>query len=655
MTMVISTSPANCYISNVNRACHITLLNRKSKFTESMTNIRRKRLCQRCLFRHCSGIVCAKKLLKRRKKYSFVRTRVSQDNVNNFWKFCIGNENDEMQNRANNIDKAKCHTDVTNVEIEDTKIRDSHKDNIQNGCHCNRLSKNVRSVETETDILQETAKCTDDVASKSCTDEADKKQNTSIDCSYDFVNANVTEMSSKDIEASCKEQKYSDNETEQVCTGEISNLQMKNNIFEDNTKSEPTVSNEELVENVDSNKYNYSTKTSRKESQSETSFTETIITDTCMDSILYLELRRKRAPKISKKSSKNRLKFSKSAESKLNLKSTNIKSLQESNTENIPEEEKDKYSLKQFTMKQPAAPINQKKQSDCLSRNCPCDSKRRSRSLWSNSKRESSMKFNHGTPQQQCQIPHESSQPQKSNFLCDNAKLKKIVDSMFNQKLTAVDEKHFIRCETSLLQDKKKPSANIVRDKFVRSRALEDRKFEESVENSSSTSSEFIESSDHSQVDFRCPYKSTANNRHNCNHSSPSSLPSWKRCPSCTVLFEHSVCHKRESVSSSSCTNSHKRRRKTRRRTSSSSTSSTSLVSPLSFRRGYDFNGGNIDRNTRALFRNSNRMFREETNSIRELRNRSYRVLPRLYERGKNRTTYADERHITWGGFERAY
>lgn len=258
------------------------------------------------------------------------------------------------------------------------------------------------------------------------------------------------------------------------------------------------------------------------------------------------------------------------------------------------------------------------------------------------------MKLNHGTPQQHCQIPYESSQPRKSNFLYDNAKSKRIIDSMFNQKLAATGEKHFIRCETSLQQDKKKPFANIVKDKFLRTRALKDRKFEESAENSSSTSSEFIESSEHSsQVDFRCPYKSTANNRHNYNRSSPSSLPPWKRCPSCTVLFEHSVCHKREPISSSSCTSSHKWRRKTRRRrTSSSSTSSTSLVSPLSFRQGYDFNGGNIDQNTRVLFRNSNRVFNEEANIIREPRNRQYRVLPRLCEQGKNRTTYPDERHI---------
>ncbi|XP_076284251.1 uncharacterized protein LOC143210884 isoform X2 [Lasioglossum baleicum] len=606
-------SPENC-------TCCVTLLNKKSKLAESTTSVRRKRLRQHCHFRHCSGIVSAEKLLKKRRKRSCVHMHVSQDSITDFWKFCIKNMNDDSRNRTDDI------------KNEDTTIVDEHKDKIRKNCRCNVLSKNVKSIKTETnleDALQENSKCANEMPSKPCTDKVDAKEEVSIDSSCNNVINKV-----KNYNLSCT--------SKQVSTQDITDSQTVNKICDGTMKCEVrTASDEELIKVIDSNKYDCSPKESRKGSQSESSFTDTLLTDNCMDLILYRELREKRAPKTNKKTVPVRLKSSRSIESKLSLKARNIKLQKYSDVDNKTRKncfvkENNQPSLEYSAINRsstsgsqkegirdefetrstysdacPASKENQKN----FRGNCPCDPKSRDRTQSS---------FNPKISQQRCKTFCENSQRQTSNFSGDNAKLKRIIDTMFDRKSTLVSEKCFAKCKMSFPQNKKKVTANTIKDQ----------KYEDSTDSSSTVSSASSDSED--RIAFRSPYKSTMHDQCTHDRSSPTDL-SWRRCPSCTVLFEHSACHKREPIS-----NVNKwRRRDQRRRGSPTSTSSTSFVSPPVCREDCIFNRNNVDRSMRILFRksNQNRSFREST----------------LYEQGtKNRMMYTDDRRVTWG-FKRAY
>ncbi|XP_033321150.2 uncharacterized protein LOC117217569 [Megalopta genalis] len=653
MTMVISTSPANRCISSVNCACCASLLNRKSKLAESTACVRRKRWSRHCLFRHCSGIVCAKKLLKRKRKRSCTHMRVSQDTITDFWNFCVRNINDESRSPGDNVLVPKSSVGFANLKNGDTRIADEREEKIQKNCCCNGLHENLNSVETEANpegTLQENGKCTDEVSSKLCIDEENSKR----EVSRDFVDKNMARSSDQQIEVLCKEQNCFNSTPKQVLDRDI-------------TDSRNVNAKTELA--IDSNKCDYTLKENRKESKSETSFSETIIADTCMDTLLYRELRTKRAPKMKKKAPIARSKSSKSIESKLTNGSEKAMLLQNSNTDdsNTPEncsqpvfvKETHKHSS-EYSATKPSATSGL--QNECLRdefettcfnayqastisqkkvcRNCSHSLKSRSRPRWSIPKKGSSTKFNSNV-YKHCKTSCKSSHPQKNNFSNDNGKFKRIADSMLDRESTLATEKCFLKCKTPFSQNEKKITANMSKN----------RKYEDSTILGDSSSAISSESSDSdSRAALRRPLcKSRMHNQHDHDHASSSNLFPWKRCPSCTVLFEYSACKNGQSVS-----NAHKRKRDQRIRGSPTSTSSTSSVSTSISREACAFRRNNADRNMHILFRKSNRIFDEEAASVWESRNRPFEGT-RLYEQdANNRTMYTDERRVKWG-FKRAY
>ncbi|XP_078035572.1 uncharacterized protein LOC144469319 [Augochlora pura] len=658
MTMVISTSPANRCTSSVNCAHCATLLNRKSKLAALTPCVRKKRWGQHCLFRHCSGIVCAKKLLRKSRKRSCAHVRVSQDTITDFWNFCVRNTNDESWNPGNNVLNPKSRIRFANLENEDTKTADESEEKIQKNCCYNRLHKNHNSVETEANldvISQNNDKYIDEVPSKS------SEENSKREVSCDLVDMNMSQSSDQHIEVPCKEQNYFNNASKMILDQDISNSQNVNEICDINARTELA---------IDSNESDYSLKENKKVSKSETSFSETIITDTCMDSILYRELRTKRASKMEEELPIVRSKSSNGIESKLSLGSEQSKLVQNSNTdkktlENYSQpvfvKETDTYSSECSATKPFVTSGSQNKclhddfetVSTCFNasqagtirqknvcRNCSHNLKSRNRPKWNIPKRGSSAKFNSEVLEQHCKSTCNSSHPQKNNFSNDNMKLGRIIDSMFDRGSTLATGNCFPKYKTPFSLNEKRVIVNMAKNQKYEDRTI-------LGESSSVVSSESSDSDN--RASLRRPLcKSRIRNQHNHSRISSSKLSPWKRCPSCTVLFEYSNYKKGESISTVQ-----KRKRDQRWGGSSASTSSISSVATSISRETYAFRRNNPNRNMHILFRKGNRMFDEEDASVWESRNR-FRG-PRLYEQDtNNRTIYTNERCVNWG-FNCAY
>ncbi|KZC06558.1 hypothetical protein WN55_10469 [Dufourea novaeangliae] len=599
--------------------------------------------------------------------YVALPNRKTKDTVTDFWKFCIGNENYGMlQNHVDDVIGRKLCAEIQSRTEEDTKIVNEHEEEIQNNCYCGKSRKNVRSVETEAnfeDILRESNKCADEVSLELRVDEVDAKQETSIESTCNFVGFNRTQSSVEYIETERKENSCLDSKLEKISSHHIVESGIMDKLCDDNRNSKPTtVSDVESVKNIDSNECKYNSKAYRKQSQSETSFTETIISDNCMDSLLYRELRQKRAPKTRKKTSVDCLNISRSDKSKLKFKSETIKSHQDSTIDNEiledfsrPFSTKKRYNSKNFEIRNPTtsgsqkkfhrnevelgptgqkvnrtSTMNQKQLSKYLCNNCSCDSKRRSRPQWSHQRKESWTKFNPRSSEQPSKTFYPSLQLQNDHSRTDNSKLTKNIDSKLHHKFTLVRGNRFMRYTSLFPRRNEDATGSIFTEKFVKSRTFED------PANSSSTGfSEFTESSDRrKRVVCRCPsYKPASNSQHYHGHSHSSNMSSSKRCPSCTVLYQHSVLQKRQPTSSSSC------------RTSASSTSS--VYSQSTDKDGYTFERDNTNEGVRTLFRKYNRISEEETGIIKESRKKPFKLRPS--EQKKKRTLYTHNRHVSWG------
>ncbi|XP_054011345.1 uncharacterized protein LOC128894000 isoform X2 [Hylaeus anthracinus] len=611
-------------ISSTNCVCCVTLLNQKRKVTASTTNVRRKRPGRHCLYRHCSGIVCAEKMMKKRKyKQPCAHLRVTQDILPDYWKICSKTDDNETENHAENVN-------IIDVINSDTK-------------NCEGIM--IKSKEKET-------------STKLYLNKIDSKQKTSIDCPCVSVDYNASQAS-RYSETKCKETQCFDNKSDKA-PQRISELEIVTDICADNDKyslqrisgntSETQrksslckiteiFTDEELIENVDSNIHRVGrSKIIKKQSQSDTSFSETIITDNCIDSILYRELRKKCASMIKKKLSMNRI--------KPNVKSRDIQSHRESDidteivdfindAQTFSTKQRGKYNSKRFENKHrsisklhklPTAwrnsAMNHKKKFHCES--CCCDIKSRA-------------------------------------YNCNDPQWKTA-----KKEVTLDREIHCAKYKPQFLQHKEKPTTILFKNKrSSEQRCVKESKFENSTDSACSpatTSTQFTERSvRENRFICRCsPYESLhyamafkdrcKQDQHKIGRSlllsSSSSLTSSKRCHSWTALSQDSARYKREPISSSSCTNIQKCKRKGSRnakRTSSypsSNSSSTSLVSLSTYKKSNDF-GRNQCLEPRGNIRES-------------IKSRRLWRRPRFRKQEKKKTIYVGERHITWD-VKRAY
>lgn len=231
-----------------------------------------------CLFRHCSGLVCAHKLMKRRKnRQHCVHLRVSHDVVSDHWRIY----DKSMHNNKDNIKDGK-ENSVSNEEI--INMLHMHKGEISNEISCNAEKK-----ESKKDIS-----------------EKDKK-NIELKST---LNRNIPRLSPRILETRCEENKNFE----------------KSNILKDirnDIKYPLKCINENILEKKNSshktNKIDTPRECLRKTSNkkflsSDLNFSKTIITDNCMNSILYHDLRKKYTPTIKNKLSKDYLEIDKVVE-----------------------------------------------------------------------------------------------------------------------------------------------------------------------------------------------------------------------------------------------------------------------------------------------------------------------------------------------------
>ncbi|XP_043255104.1 uncharacterized protein LOC122398905 [Colletes gigas] len=665
VTLIADISSTNCMYC-------VTLLNREKKVTKSSTSVRRQRTGRHCLYRHCCGIVSAEKLMKRRRsKQSCARLRITHDTVSDRWKICNQNSYDDNINTADVTNNDKKIGEEIVIKPEEVNMLEKHEEDIVNECTCDVVDANVKSAEVEVNSEEE-------ICSELCANEADPKHKISIDYSCISLDYNVSRSSplcsnTKCEESKCYDKKFNevsrsslesqivkDVDNEQYSSKRIrrkaSETQRKNSLC----KITEILSDEELIENINSDVCKCPSRGIMKQSQSDTSFSETIITHNCIDSILYRELRKKCVSAVKKKLSIDCINA---------IRNIATKSHQESDINNdilkdfsddarvCTAKQKEKYNSKCFVNKHrsnsrlqkrcirrevetgSALPVtwqksamNYKKKFEC--KNCSRDTKIRNRNgpQWNAANKEFPLKFHPCAAQAQNKMLPGNFQWQKNNYTLDNVKLKKKIDALLDRKLILARETCGAKYRQQFPQCKEKPTMVLFRNKRSNGpRDLEN--FENSTLSgcsSSTTSTQYTKSSVRdSRVVCRCPpYKTsrfamTFKDRHKQGKyridrsslfSSSSSLSSSKRCHSWTALSRDSVYHKQEPISSSS-------------------RASTSLSTD---KEGYDFGRCNIDQTMK-------------TGIIRDLRkNQRLWARPRFREQERKKTIYMDEHHVTW-------
>ncbi|XP_026675162.1 uncharacterized protein LOC113465191 isoform X2 [Ceratina calcarata] len=285
MTMVISTSPANRYVSLVNCVCSMSLLNRKDKPTESNTSVRRKRQVKQCLFRHCSGLVCAQKLLRRRRnKQHCVHLRVSQDAIHGYWNVRNKSTDDSIRDKYSPDTRAKGEKVVLESMKSYCEIEHKERTAPRRNDDCTKeMVLLTQSTNKEKSKLATFLKSSRVRFNKRCSDQDVSRT----------VEANIV----KDI---C----YDKTRLFSKCVneGNPDTLEEGINLYSINNTDAPR---------------NSEKASDKKRSHSDTSFSETVLTDNCVDSILYRQLRKTCVRSVETKLAEDRLGVDKTIELKL--------------------------------------------------------------------------------------------------------------------------------------------------------------------------------------------------------------------------------------------------------------------------------------------------------------------------------------------------
>ncbi|KOC59776.1 hypothetical protein WH47_09757 [Habropoda laboriosa] len=606
------------------------------------------------------GLVSAQKLMRRRRhRQTCVHLRVSQEVISDYWKGC---------------DKKDIDTKKRIIEV----IHEPAEETLDERC-CN-----VERKEKRADILQKKVECT--VALNVDTDEKDLTKQIKLEFPLVRDNKscnsyNIPRLSPRKIEYKSKENKK------------------RKDICDDNKCLSPRCINEDTIEtlkkennlcNIDKNDSlkNSSKKTlNRTLSQSDTNLSETIITDSCMDSILYNKLQNKCVPSIKSQSSRDCLKSCKTIEPKLTLKfnlenTEKINSHRELDIDEIMDNFSDKvrtfslkqaqkYNSKHFMHKHQSASRLQKypnrnienglgvqQKSICTiawqknatsqrklpkfhCQSCCCDAKVRDRNEWNNVKKRSSAQLRpDSSAQPQYKMLSVNVQSQRNDYPYEYVKSSKKSDMMVDCKFSSLHGIRSSKWKSQSLQCKEKPTLVI----FKNRKSSGSKNSTNSAYTSSTTSRSTFERSvpDHQAT---CPcnshksqrYAAPLSGQYKYNKyktridpaslmSSSSSLSSSKRCHSWTVLSERSVCHKQEPISSSSCTNVQRWKGKGTSLCLTSSPSSGSLSSSSTFREDYSLE--ETDRESRQMLKTWRK--------------------PKFPDKKKKRIIYMDEHHVRW-------
>ncbi|KAK9307318.1 hypothetical protein QLX08_002330 [Tetragonisca angustula] len=621
-------------VTSVNCTCCVTMLNQKTKLAESATSIRKKRLGRHCLFRHCSGLVCPRKFMKRRRnRQHCLHLRVPQEAISDYWKMCDKSIRDE---------NVKMHQENADTKEKIIKEIREHKGEI--------LKKNDKHTAEKVPLKRNT----NEVGVKL---ESERKS-PCVCANNPCNNCDISSLSLQIVKT-----KYEENENSKKFNNFI-------NIGDTDTRISPKYMNENTSNALEKKKGLCKTSISN--------FGKTINADDHMNSTLYHDIRKKYASTVRKKSSKNYLEIEKSVELKLTPKSEigtigKINSYQESDVDRHENNFLDNmrmYSLKQKQKHNLKRPVNksvtrlqnkfrnidnsgtqrniypvssykntmyQRKLLELPCQNCYYDTKGRNYdSQW---KKQS---LSHLHPYASTQPRHNISrnlQSQKSNYQCECLKTKKKVDSVISRKFLLSRDVDSLKSK----QQAEKPTLDFI---FKNRRSNRSRNSTNSLYSSSITSTATGEKpirdnlntyqhSTYKSSRYTMPsndqYKSNKNSTDidsTCLWSSSSSLSSSRRCYSWTLLPQNSIYHKREPISSSSCTNIRrwKRRYPVNEKRASTYLSSTSCsLSSLSTFRDY---------------------YLDETEKETRQIQKSWRK-PKFRPQ-KKKIIYTDERHVRW-------
>ncbi|XP_017753660.1 PREDICTED: uncharacterized protein LOC108546206 [Eufriesea mexicana] len=637
-------------VSSINcMYCVSQLANRKIKLTESNTSVRRKRSGRYCLFRHCSGLVCAQKLMKRRKnRLHCVHLRVSQDVVSDYWKACYKSMNNSDANDE------KLQHENRDTEEKAIKVVHEYKGKVLNVHY-----RNCEEKEKREDISNENDKyLATEIRSKLCTDEKDIDLKSVIKSSpicVDNTDCNITRLSPHAIRAKCdeKENEKSRCDSDALVLSNLANKGIFDSLEKRNSSSK--------INKVDTSRECSWKTTNKKYSPSDSSFKETITTDNRIDSFLHHNARKK---ETKKRIQKDYLETDKTVELKLapksemeNTKKVNLH--REAHVNNIVNNFLDDvrvFSLKgkqQYNLKYPA---NKNQSASGLQKKCPCrntdiNSNVQQKGTFSASWHKNRMyqRKSLKSPCQRCyntkvrnpygpqwssarkpslsQLqPYFSFQPQynmldtrlespRKNYPCECPKMKKKFDSMADHEFVLSRETRSLKYKPQSLLSKEEPTLVIFRN----SKSYKSRNSANSAYSSSIISTDTEGSIHDNLVTCRCStykssyYKMPSSDRYKYMYStkidatspslsSSSSVSLCKRCHSLAILSQNSVYHKREPISSSSYTNVQRKRKrysKNEKKTSTylSSTSCSCSLSSLSTFKDYSFD--ETDRETR--------------------------------------------------------
>ncbi|XP_076666809.1 uncharacterized protein LOC143368206 isoform X2 [Andrena cerasifolii] len=651
--------------------CCVTLLNRKPKealnqLTESATSVRGKRSGRHCLFRHCTGIVCADKLMKRRRnKLHRVHLRISQDIVSDYWKVCKDNGNVTSGDIIG--DDAQTCGEILSNTAENVHATRGHGGETVNE-YCNASSANVKSVEEEAnaDIPPMDIKYAEEKTAPKIDDEVES-----------FSDWNVWKMCAPVSTAQPSPRIV----TEANIFGDICDNDSPKGIAKDVTDAQRNKIpfDETCIKDVDTDTQKYPSGTIKRHSQSNSSFSDTIVKGHCVDSALYRELRTKCTPATEKRLPADHAKVGRSAEISSvksprefdsNLKHSVNRLRSTSKVQKRVHREVDIEST--FPAAWQKGTTNRKKLSKFPCENYFCDTRTcRNSSPWNSARKDYPLKFNPCFVQPQCRIPVTSSRSKKNTCARDSVRSRKSIDSALDRKLTSACETRCAKYKPRLAQCKEKPTLVIYKNKMC-NKAREELRCENSTHSaySSTTSTEFTESSvGGNRVACRCPsYRSSyctmtptnryKHSRYNTRVSrnsllSSSSLSSFNRHHH-WMLSQDCLYQKRKPISSvytnvQACMKrcSRNKKRTSTYPSSTSSSSSSSLMSLSTFKEDLEIT--NTDQTIYHASTRDDRLFSEEAGSFEE--SYKYQRLwkrPNYREQANTRTVYTDERHVTW-------
>lgn len=314
-------------------------------------SVRRKRLSRHCIYRHCSGLVCPRKLVRKRKnRQHCVHLRVSQQAISDYWKM-----SDKSVHGENNINEAQIYQENTGGKEKTIKITHEHREEIS------KKHDKYAAEEIKKDmVLKSEFKSPYVYPNKPCSD-----------CSISPLSLRIAETKHEESESIRKSSSF-----KHICDSNTKHFLM---YMQENTSSALERKNSSCrTSKIDTSHECLKKTSSEKCSPSGTSFGETTNTDDYMNSILYYDIRKKFASTVKKKSSKNCLKIEKGIELKLTpeaeIKNTEkISSHQESDIDGIKSNFSDNtrvYSLKQKQKYNSKRAIN--KSATKLQKKLPC-------------------------------------------------------------------------------------------------------------------------------------------------------------------------------------------------------------------------------------------------------------------------------------------